>query len=370
MKEYNFKPEDVRIDEEFDSVLPSLNEAEYEALRSSLKEHGFKTYMGKIVVWYERRENYPVIVDGHNRFRICKDNDIPLSVDCFDVADFENRDEVKTWILETQMGRRNLSSYCKVELAENYRELFVKMAKKNMSEGGKGGLVDSSKVNTRQALAKIAGMSESKYDAIVHVINSDDEELKRKLREGEITAYKANQMLKKKKLSANTTYVKPDKITEAGDSNGPDKAAEAAESVEVADDSMTANAVEASNGTDAVNGAEATEAVGGAETTDINCLDKATEAAESAEDTKPDMLAATEVTASTDHDKASDKESDSISAVRVSTQDIQEIPKDFREKVGELIIHEFQKNNQDNSNDNDAKQVQWAKSISEFLINL
>lgn len=55
-----------------------------------------------------------VLIDGHNRFRICKEHNIN-----FDTVeyDFRDSDEVKLWILKNQLGRRNLTDFQRAEIA-------------------------------------------------------------------------------------------------------------------------------------------------------------------------------------------------------------------------------------------------------------
>ena len=45
------------------------------------------------------------------------------------------------WMLDIQLGRRNLSPIQRIAVAEKYRPIYEKQAKENLKEGGrKGGL--------------------------------------------------------------------------------------------------------------------------------------------------------------------------------------------------------------------------------------
>jgi hypothetical protein len=50
------------------------------------------------------------IVDGHNRYDICQEHGIPFAIM---EKEFENRDEALMWMISTQLGRRNLTTYQK-----------------------------------------------------------------------------------------------------------------------------------------------------------------------------------------------------------------------------------------------------------------
>ena len=79
-------------------------------------------------------------------------------------------------MLDIQLGRRNLSPIQRIAVAEKYRPIYEKQAKKNMSLGGgdkKSGSQNSSKpinpenkIDVRAKLAKTAGVSAKKINAM------------------------------------------------------------------------------------------------------------------------------------------------------------------------------------------------------------
>lgn len=88
----------VMVDAEFESLLPKLDDKELEILDASIAVEGVRD---PLVVWNG------IVLDGHNRYRICKRRGITpptIEVECAD------RDAAKEWILVHQLGRRNLSS--------------------------------------------------------------------------------------------------------------------------------------------------------------------------------------------------------------------------------------------------------------------
>ena len=91
--------EELRIDSEFESVIPPLTQQEFNQLRENILED--KEVFHPIIVW----DN--TIVDGHNRYKILKEH--PNLLFRIRKLDFVDRYEAIIWICKNQIGRRNLS---------------------------------------------------------------------------------------------------------------------------------------------------------------------------------------------------------------------------------------------------------------------
>lgn len=103
------------------------------------------------------------------------------------------------WMLDIQLGRRNLSPIQRIAVAEKYRPIYEKQAKENQVkagiEYGNGGtklmvnLPQAPKKErnptTSEKLADIAGVSEKTYRMGAKVLSSDNEELKERVLSGE-----------------------------------------------------------------------------------------------------------------------------------------------------------------------------------------
>lgn len=89
----------IIIDKEFEELIPPLSEFEYEKLRLSIIAYGCRD---PLVVWKD--EN--ILLDGHNRYRICTENDIEFKVERIMKT---SRQTAKNWMILNQLGRRNLS---------------------------------------------------------------------------------------------------------------------------------------------------------------------------------------------------------------------------------------------------------------------
>lgn len=186
------KLEDLVIDKEFEELLPVLTPEEFARLEQNILNIGL---LDPIKVWEEPESGRYIIIDGHNRYRIMKKNNLPCeywNIKVITEKDLKTREDVKRWMLEQQLGRRNLSEVEKYEIIQKFKSVFEEKAKKNQSSGGKG-LSNLSKVNTRREMAKATGVSEGTYRKMDKVMQSDNEVLKQRLREKKVSvdaAYK------------------------------------------------------------------------------------------------------------------------------------------------------------------------------------
>lgn len=183
----------LKIDPELRDLLPPLTPEEYAQLEKNILTNG-----------YDR--NFPImewngyIVDGHNRYQICQDNNITDYV--VGTLAYETKEEVMEWMLDIQLGRRNLTPMQRISIAEKYRGIYEKQAKEAQSNAGKeyglGGTklmanlpeaLDSDKKEpnptTRKKLADLAGVGERTYAKGVAILNSGNEELKKRVLSGE-----------------------------------------------------------------------------------------------------------------------------------------------------------------------------------------
>lgn len=87
----------LSIDKEFKSLIRPLTEDEFRILEESIRNEGCRD---PIVIWNG------TILDGHNRYAICKNWKIPFETE---EMHFSNREMAIAWICMTQLGRRNIS---------------------------------------------------------------------------------------------------------------------------------------------------------------------------------------------------------------------------------------------------------------------
>jgi len=111
----------LRIKEEFKSLIPKLTAEEYEGLERNIKQEGCRD---KIITW----KGY--IIDGHNRYEICKKYNIAFEV--LEKDNFETELDVKLWMINNQFSRRNLPTETRLALAYRFKEFEAERAKARM----------------------------------------------------------------------------------------------------------------------------------------------------------------------------------------------------------------------------------------------
>lgn len=180
---------EYRIDPELKSIMSELAKDEKDTLEKSLLQDGYKG--PPIVVWED------TIIDGHNRYELCRKHNIPFQVQ---EMQFDSKEEVIQWMIRAQIGRRNLNHAQRIQLAERFRPLLEQQARKNQgtrndllnipqnlvkSDSSKNipqNLGDSKKKREAKSrevnsqLAKIANVSPETYRKGLKVLNSDDNE--------------------------------------------------------------------------------------------------------------------------------------------------------------------------------------------------
>lgn len=171
------------IDEGLRKLIPTLSEAEREQLEQNLIREGCRD---PLVIWQEK----DVLLDGHHRFEICRRLQVPYKTERISLKD---RDAAKAWVITNQFGRRNLAPYVRAELALQLAPLIAGKAKANLKTGAtglRGGspLQKSAKaIDTREEVAKVAGVSHDTIDKAKKIAEKAPESVKAKLRTGETT---------------------------------------------------------------------------------------------------------------------------------------------------------------------------------------
>ncbi|MDD3362791.1 MAG: ParB N-terminal domain-containing protein [Hespellia sp.] len=192
------KFEQFCIDKEFEELLPVLTPDEFNNLEQSIIKSGL---LDPIKVWQDPETDKWLIIDGHNRYNVIKKNKLKFDFwNGYKIIDESDgvvtREDVKRWMLEQQLGRRNLTEVERYEIVQKFKSVVQEQAKSNQSSGGKG-LSNLSKVNTRKEMAKQVGVSEGTYGKLDKVMQSDNEKVKTQLREKKISVDKAYKEIKK-----------------------------------------------------------------------------------------------------------------------------------------------------------------------------
>lgn len=182
------KPE-IKVNQEYTSLVPQLSAEEYESLKQSIKENGL--YVPIIV------NQDGVILDGHHRYKICQELGIkePKTI----VQEFKEKLDEQLFVIDCNLKRRQLNNFQRTELALKSKSILTEIAKKNMSLGGKSkGEGKGSKClepldekGVAEEIGKIAGVSHETVRKADKLLDKAPEDVIEKLRTGEMSISQA-----------------------------------------------------------------------------------------------------------------------------------------------------------------------------------
>ena len=197
----------LQIDPEFQAIAPPLTPGELATLEASLLAEGCRE---PIDVWNG------VIVDGHNRYALCRKHSIEFKVV---ERTFQSHDHAIVWIVQKQFGRRNITQAQRENMAiQHMKPALTRIGLEKKSAGGvearssdAGNNVSVESTETllsgdKQAgphvtdavLAKASGTSESGIQRTNYIRKNAPETLLNKYLAGEVSrdrAYKLTNAL-------------------------------------------------------------------------------------------------------------------------------------------------------------------------------
>ena len=164
----------MKIDPEFQNLIPKISDEELKGLEKSLLEEGCRD---PLVLWDD------TILDGHNRLEICTRHEIKFKTIS---KGFDDRNQAKLWIIRNQFARRNLNDFQRAELALKLKPLLAEQAKGKESTHTKQGYQKSGNpVHTDKEIAKIAGVSHDTINRVEFLLENAPEEKIERVRKGE-----------------------------------------------------------------------------------------------------------------------------------------------------------------------------------------
>jgi len=113
----------LKVNEEYEKLLPKLPTEEYEALKKSIKEDG-QHYLITV-------NPNGIILDGHHRFKICNELGIQPK---YEVKFFKNPLLEKKFVIESNLKRRHLNKFQRAKLILPLLEIEKALAKERQGE--------------------------------------------------------------------------------------------------------------------------------------------------------------------------------------------------------------------------------------------
>ena len=112
------KPNEIKINPEYSNLVPPLSVSEYLSLKNSISKTGLRM---PIIINSDH-----VILDGHNRDKICQELGIEAR---YEVIDFKDKLEEKSFVIETNLERRHLSGFQRIQLSFKLAEIESEKAR-------------------------------------------------------------------------------------------------------------------------------------------------------------------------------------------------------------------------------------------------
>ncbi len=186
-------------DIDFINLIPRPSIEEYNLLRKNILREGCRD---PLIIWTETLSNgepgRTILLDGYTRYEICKKNRIQFTTREIKLKD---RNEAKIWVIQNQLGRRNLTSYQRGKLTLELKSMIQEKAKEKQRESGGAVRQKSDKpvVDTKKELAKIAGVSHDTIHKVEVIENEAPPEVKEAAEKGKISINKAYQKTRESK---------------------------------------------------------------------------------------------------------------------------------------------------------------------------
>ena len=204
----------MQILKELEVLIPPLTSEEFKQLERNILEEGIRD---PLVTWNG------ILVDGHNRYRIAQEYDIDFTTV---EKEFADMNAVKEWMVNNQLGRRNLPEFVRGELLSYVREMRkIEGKEKQLLTLNKGkespvlSNIDKTEHNTRNEFAEKLGWSTGKTGMFDVVTKKAPEELKVKLRTGEVNIHQAYKEIKKDEKEQSKTQKAIEIIEKVYESN-------------------------------------------------------------------------------------------------------------------------------------------------------
>lgn len=206
---------ELKINPELRDFIPPLSGEEKKQLEDSLLKYGYKG--APIYIWND------FIVDGHNRYELCRKHNIDYPIEELLLGDNATIIDAMEWMINTQLGRRNLPPAQRLAVMDKFKKKIQEQAKS--TQGTRTDLTSSpngekvKSTHTDKELAKMAGVGTGTVARFNKVMNSDDEELKKKVLANEVSINagyeKVKKSEKKKENINNESFSQPQSYQEA-----------------------------------------------------------------------------------------------------------------------------------------------------------
>jgi N6-adenosine-specific RNA methylase IME4 len=194
----------IRIDAEFQALIPPLRPEELAQLEANILAEGIRD---PLVTWGG------VLIDGHNRYAIAERHGLTYQTV---EREFDDRDAAVLWVIYNQFGRRNLTTAARAELAMRIEPILAAQAKARQVAAGGDKVSDRAVVpileqalkrdvnatKTATLAAEAAGLKRVTYHKAKTVLTSAPAPIVEAFRAGEMSTHQAYQHVRREEKEA------------------------------------------------------------------------------------------------------------------------------------------------------------------------
>jgi hypothetical protein len=169
----------ITVNEELLAYIDPLTPEEHDALERSILAEGCRD---ALVLWGD------VLVDGHNRYGICKKHGIAFNTVLNER--FKSLDDVHLWMIDQHLGRRSVSDFQRGVLALRKKDIMTARVQSTADEPSTPaahGLQAPEPMVTREAIARAARVSSTAISQIEKIQKLATPELVAAVKSGAIS---------------------------------------------------------------------------------------------------------------------------------------------------------------------------------------
>ena len=115
----------------FENILPAHTEEERNQLAENILQDGF--IRDPLIIWKNGNKN--ILIDGLLRHQLALNHKLVCPVI---YKEFKTVEEATLYVLDNQLGRRNLSDFSSCELVLHFEHIYKAQGRIHQSKGGKG----------------------------------------------------------------------------------------------------------------------------------------------------------------------------------------------------------------------------------------
>jgi hypothetical protein len=188
-------PKDIEMI--FECILPSHTEEERELLENNILNDG--EIRDPLIIWKDGNKN--ILIDGLLRHQISLKHKLVCPVI---FKEFPSSEEATLFVLDNQLGRRNLSDFSSCELVLRFEHIYKTQGRIHQSKGGKGCKISNEdRVDTKKILAERAGVSHDTLGKVKEILKQNpDTQTLTNLRQGKLKINSVHSKLTGKKTKS------------------------------------------------------------------------------------------------------------------------------------------------------------------------